>query len=209
MGLFNLFKKEKAATNAEEKTIQKSNSNIFSNPAVESHRPTKPWVDRYYMSGYDVGEVKGYTDLMEKPRCDEEGTTALLKWNRYGDIVIITGITDKNAQSVEIPKSINNYNVVGIDRMAFLYCNIQTLTIPETITYIGGMAVGFTSKSSFSDEENRQIREMHPFAENWPTSPFMNKDFYLHIHPKTVIIGTENTTAEKYAVSHQLPFSAR
>lgn len=48
-----LFQKRK------EKTIQKSNSNISSNPAVESHRPTKPWVDRYYMSGYDVGEVKG------------------------------------------------------------------------------------------------------------------------------------------------------
>ena len=93
--------------------------------------------------------------------------------------------------------------------MALLYCNIQTITIPDTITYIGGMAVGFTSKSPFSDEEERQIRAMQPFAENWPTSPFMNKDFYLHINPKTVIIGAKNSIAEKYAASHYIPFSVR
>ena len=205
MGLLKLIKKEKHRHQGE----KKSNSDVFSNPAVEIHQPTKPWVDRYYMSGYDVGEVKGYTNLTEKPRCDEEGIDVLLKWARYGDFVIITGITDKNAQSVDIPEVINGYTVIGIERMAFIYCNIQTITIPDTVTYIGGMAVGFTSKSPFSDEEERQIRAMHPFAENWPTSPLMNKDFYLHINPKPVIIGAENTTAEKYAVSHQLPFSAR
>ena len=209
MGLFNLFKKNNVVPKAEEKTVQKTSSNTFFNPAVESHQPTKPWVDRYYMSGYDVGEVKGYTDLMEKPSCDEEGTEAPLKWERYGDFVIITGVTDKNAQSVEIPDAINGYTVIGIERMALLYCNIQTITIPDTITYIGGMAVGFTSKSPFSDEEERQIRAMKPFAENWPTSPFMNKNFYLHINPKTVIIGAKNSIAEKYAASHYLPFSVR
>lgn len=182
---------------------------FFSNPAVENQQPTKPWVDRYYMSGYDVGEVKGYTDLMEKPRCDEEGTDALLKWQRYGEIVIITGITDKNACSVEIPQTINDYKVVGIERMAFIHCNIQTITIPNMVTYIGGMSVGFTSESPFSDDEEREIRSKHPFAENRPTSPFMNKDFYLHINPKTVIIGAKNTIAEEYAVLHHLPFTAK
>ena len=90
MGLFNLFKKKNIAPKAEEKPIQQFNSNTFYNPAVASHQPAKPWVDRYYMSGYDVGEVKGYTDLMEKPRREEEGTYALLKCARYGNIVIIT-----------------------------------------------------------------------------------------------------------------------
>ena len=209
MGLFNLFKKKNIVPKVEEKTIQKSDSNIFSNPTVENQQPTKPWVDRYYMSGYDVGEVKGYTNLMEKPRCDEEGTDALLKWERYGEIVIITGITDKNACSVEIPQTINDYKVVGIERMAFIHCNIQTITIPNMVTYIGGMSVGFTSESPFSDDEEREIRSKHPFAENWPTSPFMNKDFYLHINPKTVIIGAKNTIAEEYAVLHRLPFKAK
>lgn len=207
MGIFGLFKKKSIATNEEETPNRKTNT--FSNPAVERHQPTKPWVDRYYMSDYDVGEIKGYTDLIEKPGCDEEGINPPLKWARYGDNVIITGITDKNVSSIEIPQAINYYNVVGIERMAFIHCNIMTIAIPDTVTYIGGMAIGFTSKSPFSDEEECQIRAMHPFAENWPTSPFMNKDFYLHINPKTVIIGSENTIAEKYAVSHHLPFSAK
>ena len=108
MGMFNSFEKKNIVPKAEENTIQNSDSNIFSDLAVENHKPMKPWVDRYYMSGFDVGEVKGYTDLIEKPRCDEEGTAALLKWARYGDFIIITGITDKNAQSVEIPQTIND-----------------------------------------------------------------------------------------------------
>ena len=37
----------------------------------------------------------------------------------------------------------------------------------------------------------------------------MNKNFYLHINPKTVIIGAKNTTAEEYAVLHHLPFKAK
>lgn len=206
-----MFKKKAANPQAMQKQQADTMVNATTIKPTENKEPpvdNRPWVDKYYMPGYDVGEVKGYTDLIEKPRCDEEGTAALLKWERYGDIVIITGITDRNEQSVKIPLTINDYNVVGIERRAFIHCNIHTITIPDTITYIGGMAVGFTSKSPFSDDEERKIRAIHPFAENWPTSPFMNKEFFLHINPKTVIIGTENTIAEKYAVLHHLPFSA-
>ena len=58
-------------------------------------------------------------------------------------------------------------------------------------------------------EEEREIRAKHPFAENWPTSSFMYKEFFLHSKPKTNIIGIINTAAEKYAISHHLPFSTR
>ena len=123
MGMFDIFKKKAKVPRAEGK---KSDSNVFENPAVEQHQAARPWVDRHYMSGYDVGGIKGYTDLMEKPRCDEVGKDALFKWVRYGQIVIITNLLDKNAAIVVIPRSINGYPVVGIERLAFLSCNIQS-----------------------------------------------------------------------------------
>ncbi len=166
----------------------------------------RPWVDKHYMPGYDVGEIIGYTDLPDKPPCDEEGTQGILKWNRYGDIIVITDLTTKRIGTVNIPKTINGYTVAGIGRMAFLHCRIRSIIIPETVEYIGGMAIGFTCESPFTDDEERKMREQKPFAENWPTSPFMYKEFFVHSKPKTTIIGTINTTAEKYATVHHLPF---
>lgn len=209
MGLFDLFKKKKVNTHPAQKQNEGNNIPLNNtNPTVkeESH-PAKPWLDRYYMSGYDVGQIEGYTDLSNQPRCDEEGTENTLKWERYGTNIIITGLTNRGAQSIEIPQTINGYTVAGIARMAFLDCQIRTIVIPSSVEYIGGMAAGFVSRSVFSDDEEREIRTMKPFAHNWPTSTFMNKEYFLHIDPKTIIIGSQNTIAEKYAISHHLPFS--
>lgn len=185
MGLFDVFKKKTA-------------------PSVDN----RPWVDKYSMSGYDVGEIKGYTDLPDEPRCDEEGTQGALKWSRYGDIIIITGLTNKEIKTVNIPQTINGYIVAGIKRMAFMDCEIQFIIIPETVEYIGGMAVGFISKSVFSDDQERAIWKQKPFAENRPTSTLMdNKVYFLRRKPETTIASKTNTVAEKYAISHRLTFA--
>lgn len=117
--------------------------------------------------------------LPEKPQCDEEGTFDILKWRRYGNIIIISGLTIKEIETVSIPQTINGYTVTGIERMAFLHCKIQSIIISETVKYIGVMAIGFTSKSPFSVDEEREIKALDPFAENWPTSILINKDYFL------------------------------
>lgn len=210
MGLFDIFKKKTTIFPNIQK--QERENTVANAPVIKTTEEKKepfvdnrPWVDKYYMRGYDVGEIKGYTDLPEKPSCDEEGIQDVLKWSRYGNIIIITGLSNKEMNTVNIPQTINGYTVAGIERMAFLNYKIQSIIIPETVEYIGGMAVGFVSRSAFSDDEEREIREQKPFAENWPTSPFMNKEFFVHSKPKTRIFCKGGTKAAYYSISHKLP----
>lgn len=207
MGLFNIFMK-KATTQREQKQQNATvKSTVVKTTAEKEKAPVdnRTWLDKYYMRGYDVGEIKGYTDLPERPRCDEEGTQDILQWSRYGNIIIITGLTIQEIENVSIPQTINGYTVAGIERMAFLHCKIRSIIIPENVGYIGGMAIGFTSKSPFSDDEEREIRALNPFAENWPTSPFMDKVFFVHQTPKTRIFCKGGTKAAYYSVMHKLP----
>ena len=76
------------------------------------------------------------------------------------DTITITGVTDKNISELYIPDEIASYpvvrikayafekcsnlkkvefgsNVTTIEARAFQFCNIETITIPNTITYIG------------------------------------------------------------------------
>lgn len=173
---------------------------------AEMSLPNRSWLTTYYMAGYDVGELKGFTDLPDKPRCDEEGTQGALKWKRYGSAVTVAGLADKTVETIDIPATINGHVVAGVERMAFLHCSVQSIRIPETVLYIGGMAVGFTSRSAFSDEQERELRAQSPFAENLPTSVFMSKEYFFHIDPKPKVIGKAGTAAERYAKRHRLLF---
>lgn len=193
MGIFGFLKKKKVQ--------------IRDITTTDNIQPDKTWLDRSYMSGYDVGQIEGYTDLSDEPKSDEGGIENLLKWERYQNQIIVTGIREKKLHSIEIPETINGYVVRGIKRMAFMDCQIQSITIPDSVEYIGGMAVGFVSQCVFNDDGEREVRAMHPFVENQPTSTFMNKEFFLHSIPKTKIIGGRNAIAEKYALTHHLPYS--
>ena len=195
MGLFDFFKK---------KTKKLSTSNLTKQD--EQPADNRAWLEKYYMPGYDVGEIKGYTDLPERPRCDEEGIHDILEWCRYRNIIIITGLTVKEIDNLTIPQTIQEYTVAGIDRMAFLHCKINTVVIPDTVQFIGGMAIGFTSVSAYSDEEERKIRAQKPFAESWPRSTLVDKSYFLHTETKTTIMGKCNTIAEKYSAVHHLQF---
>ena len=174
------------------------------------------WIEDSEWGYYGVGEIKGYTDLQKRPSPDEAGFDYILRWERYQDIIIITGfkfdmvwaIGNSIIRSPIIPKTIKGYKVAGIKQMAFINCNVHSITIPDSIEYIGGMAVGFNRKSVFSKEEEDYYRSMNPYTENYPHSVFENKEFFLYNTPKTIIIGSPNSIAKKYASEHGLPFKA-
>ncbi|MCM1508004.1 MAG: leucine-rich repeat protein [Ruminococcus flavefaciens] len=49
-------------------------------------------------------------------------------------------LDDKTVSSVEIPESIDNMEVIGIKMLAFEECDIESVHLPETISYIESLA---------------------------------------------------------------------
>lgn len=65
---------------------------------------------------------------------------------------------DPYSGDVVIPMTANGYTVVGIGDNAFAYCNLKTVLMPPTLTYIGARA--FTESGLLSIEWPASVSEI-------------------------------------------------
>jgi len=167
---------------------------------------TSSWRSNSYLSKYDCGAMQDYTTVPNHPLADEKGMTEEVSWERFGNNVLIIGICGATSTILHIPNAINGYPVKGIRERAFMNCSFSDVYIPDSVEYIGALAIGFFSYSIYSDDEEKKVKSQNPFAHNWPTSTLMDFTYYLHQSPKTKIHGIKSSVAEEYANKHQLLF---
>ncbi len=165
------------------------------------------WRNNLYLSKYDCGSMQDYTTLSDCPSADEKGIFGRFHWSRYGNNILITGVQQDSVGAViDIPSAINGYPVKGIADKAFMNRMVFDIYIPDSVAYIGALAIGFIAFPVYNDNDEERIKKEKPFAHNRPTSTLQDFTYYLHQSPKTQIHGTKNSTAEKYANKHQLLF---
>jgi len=165
------------------------------------------WVFDSYMNHTHVGSIDGYTNLAEHPLPTETGFYQSFSWKRYDKIILITALSSNQYETISIPEKINGYRVAGIDAMAFTEnSSLKLVQIPSTIEYIGGMAIGFEGRTIFCLEQEIQAEIDGPFTRNFPTSTFMDLEYFFHHKPLVTIVAPQGSIAEEYALWHRLPF---
>lgn len=73
-----------------------------------------------------------------------EGSIGAVKYFKYSDHITICGC-DMSATSLEIPGTIDGMTVTAIEPYAFSGVGLTSVTIPDTVTYIGTWAFGMCS----------------------------------------------------------------
>ncbi|MDE6677420.1 MAG: leucine-rich repeat domain-containing protein, partial [Ruminococcus sp.] len=91
-----------------------------------------PFIYKVYDGdSYEVYEIE--KNLAPLPTMEYEGCT----YQIYPDNTLaFYSLDDKNVSSVDIPESIDGMEVTGIKMFAFDQCEITSVHLPETITYI-------------------------------------------------------------------------
>ena len=94
------------------------------------------------------------------------GSTNSFEYKKYSDHIEITSAKSANADSVEIPASIDNLPVTTIGIYAFQFNSMKTLTLPDTLTEIGFYTFGYCKNlTSVTIPDSVRKIGLHAFEE--------------------------------------------
>lgn len=112
------------------------------------------------------------------------GTLGAINYAKYTDHIEITGCAD-GTTSLEIPDTIDGLPVTAIQMYAFQLCSLKTLTLPDSITRIGGYAFGMSSElTTVKLPANLEVIELHAFEMCHKLETIEFPDHTVEIHSK-------------------------
>lgn len=112
------------------------------------------------------------------------GTLGAINYAKYNDHIEITGCAN-GTTSLEIPDTIDGLPVTAIQMYAFQLCSLTSISLPDSITKIGGYSFGMSSElTSVKLPANLEVIELHAFEMCPKLETVEFPDHTVEIHSK-------------------------